>query len=149
MSTPPALTAFQRNLLDYLTAYLRAANTPPTLHYQEVGRAADPDFNPRDRHFRRITKALHKINQHEAYYKRPLPGAMVVRASTGQPGSGFYPSAVEAGREFDPSRAIEFWHEELASLIAYWTAPERLTPEESQLDRIESKLDRIIKHLAA
>ena len=149
MPTPPTLTALQQNVLNYLTDHLRAGNTPPTLHYQEVGRGASPDFNPRDRHFRRISKALHKINQHEAYYKRPLPGAMVVRSSDDEPGRGFYPSALEAGHEFDSAHAVEFWHQELAALIAYWTAPERRLPEESQLDRIESKLDRIIKHLAA
>ncbi len=82
MPTPPTLTALQQNVLNYLTDHLRAGNTPPTLHYQEVKMGADPDFNPRDRHFRRISKALHKINQHEAYYKRPSPGHGAVLAMT-------------------------------------------------------------------
>ncbi len=38
---------------------------------------------------------------------------------------------------------------QLAKLIDYWPAPERQKPEETQLDRIEAKLDRIIKRLAA
>jgi hypothetical protein len=37
----------------------------------------------------------------------------------------------------------------LAALIDFWTARERQKAQESQLDRIEGKLDRIIKKLAA
>lgn len=150
-TTPPTLNAFQRSLLTYLTDYLRAGNRPTTLYYRDVGRAADPDFKPSDRRFKRISTALHAINLHEAYYGRPLPGAMVVADTTGQPGRGFYPSAAQAGREFDNDwpgpRAAAYWREELAALVGYWTAPERLMPEETQLDRIESKLDKIIAHL--
>ena len=153
MPTPPPLNSFDRSLLEYLTSYLSAGNTPTTLYYRDVARAADPDFNPRDRRFKRISHALHKINQHEAYYGRPLPGAMVVADTTGQPGRGFYPSAVQARREFENDwpgpHAVAYWHEELTALVDYWTAPERLIPEETQLDRIESKLDKIIAHLAA
>jgi hypothetical protein len=84
---------------------------------------------------------------------------MVVRASDGQPGEGFYLSALQARREFDNSKppgshhvgapAIAYWRKELAALIDFWAAPERQNPQESQLDRIEDKLDRIIKKLAA
>jgi hypothetical protein len=157
MST--ALTSFQQRLLEYLTDYLRAGAKPPTLTYQAVARAMDPDVNPNDRRFKRLTHALHYVNLHEAEHGRPLPGAMVVRASDGQPGEGFYSSAQNAGFEVDLTKppgshhvgapAHAFWQAQLARLIDYWTAPERQKPEETQLDRIEAKLDRIIEKLAA
>jgi hypothetical protein len=156
MST--TLTSFQQRLLEFLTDYLRAGTKPGTLTYQALARAMDPDVNPNDRRFKRLTYALHYVNQHEAEHGRPLPGAMVVRASDGQPGEGFYLSALKANRKFDNSKppgshhvgapAIAYWREELAALINFWTAPERQKPEESQLDRIEGKLDRIIQKLA-
>jgi hypothetical protein len=156
---PTTLTSFEENLLDYLTGYLRAGTKPTTLTYQQVAWAMDPDVNPNDRRFRRLHKALHMVNLHEAEHDRPLPGAMVVRSSDGQPGEGFYWSAEQAGRGFDASAAprghhvgpaaIAYWRTELQSLIDYWTAPEQREPQETQLDRIEAKLDRIIKRLAA
>jgi hypothetical protein len=156
MST--TLTSFQQRLREYLTDYLRAGTKPMPLTYQAVARAMDPDVNPNDRRFKRLSHALHYVNQHEAEHGRPLPGAMVVRASDGYPGKGFYLSALEAGRQFDNSKppgshhvgapAIAYWRKELAALIEFWTAPERQKPQESQLDRIEAKLDRIIKKLA-
>jgi hypothetical protein len=102
--------------------------------------------NPNDRPFRRLHKALHMVNLYEAEHDHPLPGAMVVRSSDGQPGEGFYWSAREAGRKFDASpapnghhvgpAAIAYWRLELQSLIDYWSAPERQEPHETQLDRI-------------
>ena len=156
MST--TLTSFQQRLLEFLTDYLRAGTKPTTLTYQALARAMDPDVNPNDRRFKRLTHALHFVNQYEAEHDRPLPGAMVVRASDGQPGEGFYLSALKAERKFDNSKppgshhvgapAIAYWHKELAALIDFWTAPERQKPQESQLDRIEDKLDQIIKKLS-
>jgi hypothetical protein len=151
------LTSFQQRLLEILTDYLRAGTKPMPLTYQAVAQAMDPDVNPNDRRFKRLTRALDFVNQYEAEHDRPLPGAMVVRASDGQPGEGFYLSALKSGRKFDNSKppgshhvgapAIAYWREELAALIDFWTAPERQEQQESQLDRIESKLDRIIKVL--
>jgi hypothetical protein len=156
MST--TLTSFQQRLLEFLTNYLRAGTKPPTLTYQAVARAMDPDVNPNDRRFKRLTRALDIVNQHEAEHDRPLPGAMVVRASDGLPGEGFYRSALKAHREFDNSKppgshhvgasALAYWRKELVDLIDFWTAPERQKPQESQLDRIEDKLDQIIKKLS-
>jgi hypothetical protein len=152
------LTSFQQRLLEFLTDHLRAETKRTTLTYQEVARAMDPEVNPKDRRFKRLTHALHYVNQHEADLGRPLPGAMVVRASDGQPGEGFYLSALQAGRKFDNSKplgshdvgapAIAYWREELAALVDFWTASERQKPQESQLDRIEGKLDRLIQKLA-
>lgn len=72
----------------------------------------------------------------------------MVRASDGLPGGGFYDCArhLEQLASKDPGLERAFWHEELAKVIEHWSAPER---QESQLDRIEGKLDRIIKILAA
>jgi hypothetical protein len=155
MST--TLTSFQQRLLEFLTDYLRGGTKPTTLTYQAVARAMDPDVNPNDRRFKRLTRGLDCINQYEAEHDRPLPGAMVVRASDSQPGEGFYRSALKADREFDDSKppgshhvgasALAYWRAELAALIDFWTAPERRKPQESQLDRIEGKLDWIIKKL--
>lgn len=155
------LNAFEQRTLEYLTNRLSSgtAVSSKTLTYQELARAMDPDINPRDRRFKRLAGALHQINLHEADHGRPLPGAMVVRASDGMPGEGFYWSAQEAGREFDASpapnghhvgpTAIAYWRKELADLIEYWSGPDGAESEKSQLDRIEAKLDRVINNLAA
>jgi hypothetical protein len=155
-----SLNAFEQRTLEYLTGCLSSAAGvgSKTLTYQELARAMDPDINPRDRRFKRLAGTLHQVNLHDAEHGRPLPGAMVVRASDGLPGEGFYWSARQAGREFDDSptsdgghigpAAIAYWRKELADLIEYWARPEQ-EPEATQLKRMEAKLDRIIKHLAA
>ena len=69
----------------------------------------------------------------------------MVRASDGLPGEGFYSCARGLDFEFDDSEETAFWEAELARVIEYWGGK----PQETQLDRIEAKLDRIIKKLAA
>lgn len=134
------LTSFQQRLLDFLTS-----RDPEKITYQELARAMDPDVNPRDRRFKRLTTALYYVNKYEHENDRPMPGALVVRASDELPGDGFYSCARELGSEFDDSQKIPFWEAELARVIEYWGRK----PQETQLDRIEAKLDRIIKKLAA
>ena len=51
----------------------------------------------------------------------------------------------DLGLEFNDSEATAFWEAELARVIEYWGSQ----PQETQLDRIEAKLDRIIKKLSA
>jgi hypothetical protein len=145
---PTVLTTAERRMLDFLTGRLKAGDTR-TLTYGELAAACDPDYNPRDRHFRRISQALWSLNHFEHEHQRPMIGAMVVRASNRLVGDGFYAVARELDHQFEDSEAIAFWEEQKARVIAYWTAPERQEPEETQLDRIEHKLDRIIKHLTA
>jgi hypothetical protein len=157
MST--TLNSFEQRLLQYLTDYLRTGATPHVLTYQAVARAMDPDVNPRDRRFKRLTHALDVVTQYEAEHGRPLPGAMVVRASDGLPGDGFYRSAQKADLKVDLKKpqgsqhvgpaAHAFWQDELERLINYWSAPERQEPGQTQLDRIEAKIDRIIEKLPA
>src|SRR5579863_1641785 len=134
------LTSFQQRLLDFLTS-----PDPEKITYQELARAMDPDVNPRDRRFKRLTTALYYINKYEHENGRPMPGALVVRASDGLPGDGFYSCARDLEFEFDDSEAIAFWEAELTRVVDHWGRK----PQETQLDRIEAKLDRIIKKLAA
>jgi hypothetical protein len=134
------LTSFQQRLRDFLTS-----RNPERITYQELARAMDPDVNPRDRRFKRLTTALYYVNRYERENGRPMIGALVVRASDGLPGDGFYSCARDLDFEFDDSDATAFWEAELARVIEYWGS----RPQETQLDRIEAKLDRIIKKLAA
>jgi hypothetical protein len=134
------LTSFQQRLLDFLTS-----RDPEKITYQELARAMDPDVNPRDRRFKRLTNALYHVNKYEHENERPLIGALVVRASDELPGDGFYSCAKELKIKFDDSQKTAFWKAELARVIEYWGSK----PQETQLDRIEAKLDRIIRKLAA
>ena len=54
------LTSFQQRLLDFLTG-----PHPAPITYQELARAMDPDVNPRDRRFKRLTTALYYVNEYE------------------------------------------------------------------------------------
>lgn len=134
------LTSFQQRLRDFLTS-----RDPEKITYQELARAMDPDVNPRDRRFKRLTNALYHVNKHEHENGRPMPGALVVRASDRLPGDGFYSCARELKFEFDDSEAIAFWEAQLARVVEHWGSK----PQETPLDRIEAKLDQIIKKLAA
>jgi hypothetical protein len=134
------LTSFQHRLRDFLTS-----RDPEKITYQELARAMDPDVNPRDRRFKRLTTALYYVNKYEHENGRPMLGALVVRASDGLPGDGFYGCAKDLGFEFDDSEETAFWEAELARVIEQWGGK----PQETQLDRIEAKLDLIIKKLAA
>jgi hypothetical protein len=134
------LTSFQQRLRDFLTS-----RGPEKITYQELARAMDPDVNPKDRRFKRLTTALYYVNRYEHENGRPMIGALVVRASDGLPGDGFYWCARDLEFEFDDSEETAFWEAELARVIEYWGKK----PQETQLDRIEAKLDRIIKRLAA
>ena len=134
------LTSFQQRLLDFLTS-----RDPEKITYQELARAMDPDVNPSDRRFKRLTNALYYVNKYEHENDRPMIGALVVRASDGLPGDGFYSCARDLGSEFDDSEETAFWEAELARVIKHWGSK----PHETQFDRIEAKLDRIIKKLAA
>jgi hypothetical protein len=104
----------------------------------------DPDVNPRDRRFKRLTTALYHVNTYEHENGRPMIGALVVRASDGLPGDGFYWCARQLGFEFEDTEAAAFWEAELARVSEYWGSQ----PQETQLDRIEAKLDQILKRLA-
>ena len=129
------LTSFQQRLRDFLSSH-----APERITYQELARAMDPDVNPRTRRFKRLTTALYHVNKYEHENGRPMIGALVVRSSDGLPGDGFYWCARDLGFEFDDSAEIAFWEAELARVIKYWGSQ----PQETQLDRIEAKLDRII-----
>jgi hypothetical protein len=134
------LTSFQQRLREFLTS-----RDPEKITYQELARAMDPDVNPRDRRFKRLTNALYYVNKYEHENGRPMPGALVVRASDRLPGDGFYSCARELKFEFDDSEATAFWEVQLARVVEYRGSK----PQETQLDRIEAKLDQIIKKLAA
>ena len=133
------LTSFQQRLRDFLTSH-----APGKITYQELARVMDPDVNPRDRRFKRLTTALYHVNTYEHENGRPMIGALVVRASDGLPGDGFYWCARQLGFEFEDSEAAAFWEAELAQVSEYWGSQ----PQETQLDRIEAKLDQILKKLA-
>ena len=133
------LTSFQQRLRDFLTSH-----APEKITYQELARVMDPDVNPRDRRFKRLTTALYHVNTYEHENGRPMIGALVVRASDGLPGDGFYWCAKQLGFEFEDSEAAAFWEAELAQVSEYWGSQ----PQETQLDRIEAKLDQILKRLA-
>ena len=133
------LTSFQQRLRDFLTSHAHEKIT-----YQELARVMDPDVNPRDRRFKRLTTALYHVNTYEHENGRPMIGALVVRASDGLPGGGFYWCARQLGFEFEDSEAAAFWEAELAQVSEYWGSQ----PQETQLDRIEAKLDQILKRLA-
>jgi hypothetical protein len=133
------LTSFQQRLRDFLTSHV-----PEKITYQELARVMDPDVNPRDRRFKRLTTALYHVNTYEHENGRPMIGALVVRASDGLPGDGFYWCARQLGFEFEASEAAAFWEAELAQVSEYWGSQ----PQETQLDRMEAKLDQILKRLA-
>ena len=133
------LTSFQQRLRDFLTSH-----APEKITYQELARVMDPDVNPRDRRFKRLTTALYHVNTYEHEHGRPMIGALVVRASDGLPGDGFYWCARQLGFEFEDSEAAAFWEAELARVSEYWGSQ----PQETQLDRIEAKLDQILMMLA-
>ena len=141
---PTVLTSAEKQMLDSLVARLVGGNTK-TITYGELAHSVDPDYNPRDRHHRRITRALYHLNHYEVENGRPMIGALIVRASDGLPGDGFAAVARELNQldSGDPALEHEFWKAELARLYEYWGSQ----PKESQLDRIEAKLDRVIKHL--
>jgi len=63
------LTSFQQRLLDFLTG-----RHPAKITYQELARAMDPDVNPRDRRFKRLTTALYYVNEYEVENDRPMIG---------------------------------------------------------------------------
>ena len=134
------LSSFQQRLRDFLTTH-----APEKITYQELARAMDPDVNPRDRRFKRLTTALYQVNTYEHENGRPMIGALVVRASDGLPGDGFYWCARQLRFEFEDSEATAFWETELARVSEYWGNQ----PQETQLDRIEAKLDQILKRLTA
>jgi Fe-S-cluster formation regulator IscX/YfhJ len=133
------LNSFEQRLRDFLSSHPHETNT-----YQALARAMDPDVNPRDRRFKRLTTALLHVNTYEDEHQRPMLGALVVRASDGLPGDGFYWCARELKHEFEDDEAFAFWQKELARVGEYWGDQ----PEETQLDRIEAKLDRILTKLA-
>ena len=133
------LTSFQQRLRDFLTSH-----APEKITYQELARVMDPDVNPRDRRFKRLTTALYHVNTYEHENGRPMIGALVVRASDGLPGDGFYWCARQLGYDFEDSEEAAFWEAELTQVSEYWGSQ----PQETQLDRIEAKLDQILKRLA-
>jgi hypothetical protein len=134
------LNSFQQRLRDFLSRH-----APEKITYQELARSMDPDVNPRDRRFKRLTNALYEVNKHEHDNDRPMIGALVVRASDGLPGEGFYWCAYKLGLKPDDSQEIAFWEAELERVREYWGNQ----PKATQLDRIEAKLDEILKKLAA
>jgi hypothetical protein len=140
------LSSAERQMLEFLTRRLPAGDTR-TITYGELAHSLDPDYNPRDRHHRKISRALYSLNHHEVENGRPMIGAVVVRTSDGLPGLGLGVLARELGLldSDDSGVEYEFWKAELARVIEYWGSQ----PQDTQLDRIEAKLDRVIKHLAA
>jgi hypothetical protein len=133
------LNSFEQRLRDFLSTHPQE-----TITYQALARAMDPDVNPRDRRFKRLTTALLHVNTYEDEHQRPMLGALVVRASDGLPGDGFYWCAKKLKHEFEDDEAFAFWQKELARVVEYWGDQ----PEETQLDRIETKLDRVLAKLA-
>jgi hypothetical protein len=87
--SPTSLTAAQQKLLDFL---IELARTSPgrTITYGAVARALDTDFNPRDRHHVKLINNLYAVNHYCYEHDMPLYGVLVVRASDGEQGDGFY-----------------------------------------------------------
>src|SRR6266566_5479274 len=93
---PTVLTAAQRKLLDFLIGLAR--NSPgQTISYGEVARTLDTDFNPRDRHHVKLINNLYAVNHYCHEQDMPLFGVLVVRASDGEQGDGFYVLARDIG----------------------------------------------------
>src|SRR6266567_8931147 len=90
------LTAAQQKLLDFLIELAR--NSPgQTISYGDVARSLDSDFNPRDRHHVKLINNLYAVNHFCFEHDMPLFGVLVVRASDGQQGHGFYVLARDIG----------------------------------------------------
>ncbi len=141
------LTSAEQQMFDFLTGRL-AGGDFRAISYGQVAHSLDPDYNPRDRHHRKVSRALRNLNHYAFENGWPMIGAMVVRSSDGLPGLGFGVVARDLGKlDSDvPDVEYKFWKAELARVIEFWGSQQS---HESQLDRIETKLDRIIKRLAA
>lgn len=117
---PTVLTAVQQKLLDFLIE--RARNSPgQTISYGEVARTLDPDFNPRDRHHVKLVNNLYAINHYCHEQDMPLFGVLVVRASDGRQGVGFYDLGRALGRlrSNDPEEERRYRDSEIAWTIEY------------------------------
>lgn len=126
---PTVLTAVQQKLLDFLIE--RARNSPgQTISYGELARTLDTDFNPRDRHHVKLINNLYSVNHYCHEQDMPLFGVLVVRASDGQQGDGFYILARDIGRlrSDDPEEEKKYRDGELAWTIEYARNTEPETP---------------------
>jgi hypothetical protein len=114
------LTAAQQKLLDFLIGLAR--NSPgQTISYGEVARTLDTDFNPRDRHHVKLINNLYAVNHYCHEHDMPLFGVLVVRASDGEQGDGFYVLARDIGRldSDDPAKERKFRDDQIAQTIEY------------------------------
>jgi len=114
------LNTTQRKLLDFL---IKLARTSPgqTITYGDTARALDADFNPRDRHHVKLINNLYAINHYCRENDMPLFGCLVVRASDGQQGEGFYILARDIGLldSDDPQEEKKFRDSQIAQTIEY------------------------------
>jgi len=114
------LSAAQQKLLDFLVGLAR--NAPgQTISYGEVARTLDADFNPRDRHHVKLINNLYAVNHYCHEHDMPLYGVLVVRASDGEQGEGFYVLARDIRRldSDDPAEEKKFRDNQIAQTIEY------------------------------
>jgi hypothetical protein len=126
---PTVLTAAQQKLLDFLIGLAR--NSPgQTISYGEVARTLDTDFNPRDRHHVKLIKNLYTVNHYCHEQDMPLFGVLVVRASDGEQGDGFYVLARDIRRldSNDPEEESKFRDSQIAQTIEYARNAQHETP---------------------
>jgi hypothetical protein len=126
---PTVLTAAQQKLLDFLIGLAR--NSPgQTVSYGEVARTLDTDFNPRDRHHVKLINNLYAVNHYCDEHDMPLFGVLVVRASDGEQGEGFYVLArdIDLLNSDDPEKEKKFRDNQIAQTIEYARNAEPETP---------------------
>jgi hypothetical protein len=114
------LKAAEQKLLDFLIGLAR--QTPgQTVSYGEVARTLDTDFNPRDRHHVKLINNLYAVNCYCREHDMPLYGVLVVRASDGHQGAGFYDLAREMGLldSHDPEEEKQFRDSQIAQTIEH------------------------------
>lgn len=126
---PASLTAAQQKLLDFLVDLARTA-PGRTISYGEVARTLDTDFNPRDRHHVKLSNNLYAVNNYCRDRDMPLFGVLVVRASDGEQGRGFYDLAREMGLlgSDDPGEEKKFRDRQIAQAIEYARNAEHQAP---------------------
>ena len=108
-----------RKLLDYLIELARSSPVRP-FSYGEVARTLDTDFNPRDRHHVKFINNLYGVNHYCFEHDMPLFGVLVVRASDGQQGDGFYVLARDIGLLHSEARGgAEVRDSQVAQTIEY------------------------------